>query len=412
MVKHRSGTQWLDGREVRWCCVQSTPCTRRRGKRISWFGLKTKVDDLLVVWPQNHWDEFLGLCLKIGSYDLVLLASKSLRQFLGLGLKTKRAMVCRLCHKIDGRTSEPISKFFISIIIWGREDSDLRDCIWIMFRFMEQSFFIFVVVSQLILLGSFTRSESWIFFWFWSGLLVSSWVRFLNSSCYCSKTYFFLWFLLLPKATSVPARRIPCTCCRFGSWISCPPQIHFCGSSRARIFIYRLPRSPLPTWFGRGLCLRCKLLQSMPHFHFARFGVCPPNFPGHRFPVSSPCGDLLMWRPSPAPSSRWSWFFCSISWFAKFLVRLEISRTRCRHRIVFPSQGFFFPVVGIAPSSFTDSRSGSRSLILFALAQGLLDLLTVSPLSGHRVKTLPLLLVRSWFVLRGMQHLLVDSACC
>jgi hypothetical protein len=97
--------------------VQSTPCTRRRGKRISWFGLKTKVDDLLVVWPQNHWDEFLGLCLKIGSYDLVLLASKSPRQFLGLGLKTKRAMVCRLCHKIDGRTSEPISKFFISIII-------------------------------------------------------------------------------------------------------------------------------------------------------------------------------------------------------------------------------------------------------------------------------------------------------
>jgi hypothetical protein len=30
----------------------------RRGARVSWLSLKTKVDDLLVVWPQNHWDDF------------------------------------------------------------------------------------------------------------------------------------------------------------------------------------------------------------------------------------------------------------------------------------------------------------------------------------------------------------------
>jgi hypothetical protein len=38
--------------------VQSTSCTWRRGARISWFSLKTKVDSLSVVWPQNHWDGF------------------------------------------------------------------------------------------------------------------------------------------------------------------------------------------------------------------------------------------------------------------------------------------------------------------------------------------------------------------
>jgi hypothetical protein len=60
-------------------------------------------DGLLVVWPQNDWDGFPDLGLKIGSYGLVIWASKSPRQFLGLGLKIKWATVCRLHHKTDGR---------------------------------------------------------------------------------------------------------------------------------------------------------------------------------------------------------------------------------------------------------------------------------------------------------------------
>jgi hypothetical protein len=80
-----------------------------------------------VVWRQNHWDDFLpfglktggdsfsrfglkiggfgfpGLGLKTGGYGLVICASKSPRQFLGLELKTKWAMVCRLRLKIDRR---------------------------------------------------------------------------------------------------------------------------------------------------------------------------------------------------------------------------------------------------------------------------------------------------------------------
>jgi hypothetical protein len=36
---------------------------------------------------------------------LVICASKSPQRFLGLGLKTKQASVCRLCHKTDGGRS-------------------------------------------------------------------------------------------------------------------------------------------------------------------------------------------------------------------------------------------------------------------------------------------------------------------
>jgi hypothetical protein len=103
---------------------------------VSWLSLKTKVDcllvvwpqnhwdDLLVVWPQNHWDSFSRFALKTdggffvepqnqgdggffwfgpqtGSYDLVIWASKSPRWFLVLDLETKRASICRLRHKTD-----------------------------------------------------------------------------------------------------------------------------------------------------------------------------------------------------------------------------------------------------------------------------------------------------------------------
>jgi hypothetical protein len=49
----------------------------RRGARVSWLSLKTKVDVLSVVWPQNHCDGF---------YDLV---SKPVATISYLSLKTK-----------------------------------------------------------------------------------------------------------------------------------------------------------------------------------------------------------------------------------------------------------------------------------------------------------------------------------
>jgi hypothetical protein len=59
-----------------------------------------------LVEPQNQGGGgFPGLCLKTSRSDLVILASKSLRRFLGLGLKTKWASVSRLRHKTDGGRS-------------------------------------------------------------------------------------------------------------------------------------------------------------------------------------------------------------------------------------------------------------------------------------------------------------------
>jgi hypothetical protein len=56
-----------------------------------------------LVEPQNQGGRgFPGLSLKTGSSGLGIWASKSLRQFLGLGLKTKDALVCWLCRQTDG----------------------------------------------------------------------------------------------------------------------------------------------------------------------------------------------------------------------------------------------------------------------------------------------------------------------
>jgi hypothetical protein len=59
-----------------------------------------------LVEPQNQGGGgFTSLGLKTDSSDLVIWASKSPRQFLGLGLKTQWASICRLRHKTDGGRS-------------------------------------------------------------------------------------------------------------------------------------------------------------------------------------------------------------------------------------------------------------------------------------------------------------------
>jgi hypothetical protein len=96
-----SSTDWVLGG---WIIERSAPCTMRRGAWVSWFGLKTKVYGLSVVWTQNHWVRFPGLGLKTGSYGLVIWSSKSPCRFVGLSLKTKQYTIYRLHLKIDERT--------------------------------------------------------------------------------------------------------------------------------------------------------------------------------------------------------------------------------------------------------------------------------------------------------------------
>jgi hypothetical protein len=69
-------------------------------------GLALKSAVGFLVEPQNHGGGgFLGLGLKIGNSSLVIWASKSPRWFLGFGLKTIQALVCRLRHKTNGGRS-------------------------------------------------------------------------------------------------------------------------------------------------------------------------------------------------------------------------------------------------------------------------------------------------------------------
>jgi hypothetical protein len=69
-------------------------------------GLASKPVVGFLVESQNQGDGgFPDLGLKTSSSGLVIYASKSLRRFLGLDLKTKQSSVCQLRHKTDGGRS-------------------------------------------------------------------------------------------------------------------------------------------------------------------------------------------------------------------------------------------------------------------------------------------------------------------
>jgi hypothetical protein len=102
--------------------VRSAPCTWRRGARVSRLSLKTKVDGLSVVWPQNHWD---GSSLVWASKPMAMvcewygfkttrtiffgLASKSVVMVFG-GLSSKPAVTV-----LSGLTSKPVVMVFSSL---------------------------------------------------------------------------------------------------------------------------------------------------------------------------------------------------------------------------------------------------------------------------------------------------------
>jgi hypothetical protein len=73
-----------------------------------------------LVDPQNQdGGGFPDLGLKTGSSGLVIWASKSPCQFLGLGFKTKWASVCRLRHKTDGgRSAWDTRRDLVACLTW------------------------------------------------------------------------------------------------------------------------------------------------------------------------------------------------------------------------------------------------------------------------------------------------------
>jgi hypothetical protein len=107
MVKHRSGTLSSENREVEWCCVRSVPCIRRRGARVSWLSLKTKVDGFPVwvskptapLWwfkPQNHRIDFLICVSKSSRLRFVGCAIKPMGGWLGMGHASRSDGLFRL----------------------------------------------------------------------------------------------------------------------------------------------------------------------------------------------------------------------------------------------------------------------------------------------------------------------------
>jgi hypothetical protein len=73
-----------------------------------------------LVEPQNQGGGgFPGLGLKTGSFGLVIWTSKSPPRFLDLGLKTKQASVCRLCHKSNReRSARDTRRDLAACFVW------------------------------------------------------------------------------------------------------------------------------------------------------------------------------------------------------------------------------------------------------------------------------------------------------
>jgi hypothetical protein len=101
-------------------------------------GLTSKLAVGFLFEPQNQGGGgFPDLSLKICSSGVVIWASKLPRRFLGLGLKTKRASVCRLHHKTDGgRSTWDTHRDLTACLAWKQvwpEDWRRRDdgwCTW------------------------------------------------------------------------------------------------------------------------------------------------------------------------------------------------------------------------------------------------------------------------------------------
>ncbi len=90
--------------------MRYVPCTWRRGAWVSWLSLKTKVDGLSVVWPQNHWD---GFSLVWASKPMATVCE-------WFGLKTTRTVFAGLASKSVatvsvGLASKPTATVFSSL---------------------------------------------------------------------------------------------------------------------------------------------------------------------------------------------------------------------------------------------------------------------------------------------------------
>jgi hypothetical protein len=99
--------------------VWFAPYKWRRGARVSWLSLKTKVDGLSVVWTQNHSDSFWQFGLKTCSTVSSGLASKpAAAVFSGLVSKPVATVFSSLASKpvatiFSSLASKPVVGFLV-----------------------------------------------------------------------------------------------------------------------------------------------------------------------------------------------------------------------------------------------------------------------------------------------------------
>jgi hypothetical protein len=117
---HRSGTRWSGDLEVGWRRVRSAPCTWRRGARVSWLSLKTKVDCSSSVWASKLMAtvcEWFGL--KTTRTIFAGLASKPVATVSsGLASKSAATVFSSLASKLvatvfPGLASKPVVGFLV-----------------------------------------------------------------------------------------------------------------------------------------------------------------------------------------------------------------------------------------------------------------------------------------------------------
>jgi hypothetical protein len=125
---HRSDTQWPGDREVGWHCVRSAPCTWRQEAWVSWLSLKTKVDGLLVVWPQNTQTVFSCLASKPVVTVFSGLASKPVGRVYRFGSQNWQMRFCDLGLKITVAVSwfgpQNHADFDFSVVSQNRRRED------------------------------------------------------------------------------------------------------------------------------------------------------------------------------------------------------------------------------------------------------------------------------------------------
>jgi hypothetical protein len=118
--------------------VRSALCTWRRQAWVSWLSLKTNVDGLSVVWPQNHWDDFSSVWASkpmATIYEQFGLKTTQM-VFTGLSSKPVSTAFCSLASKLVAMVFSSLASKLVAMV---SPDLASKPRWWRVFRFVPQN---------------------------------------------------------------------------------------------------------------------------------------------------------------------------------------------------------------------------------------------------------------------------------